>query len=81
MEFQVFNLISKLKGIKKAKLIVDDEDNFYIKTSYKRVKQHLSYKKWRKIVINYSIDSLDDIFTSCNILIDVIVKKYEKHGN
>jgi hypothetical protein len=81
MELQVFNMISNLKGLQKVDLIVDEDDEYFMKASYKRVKQHLNYRLWKKIIKNYSIDSLSNIYDSCNILLDVVIKKYETNGN
>lgn len=78
MDIQVFNLISKLKGLKRANLIVDKEDEYMLKASYNRVKPHLTYKLWSEIVKNYSIETGQDYFNSCMVLVDVVIKKYEK---
>lgn len=75
---EIFKLLYKLKDIKKEKLIIDKDDEFYMKQYYKNLKGIISYRLWRKIVIDYSIETLTDIFDSSDILVDEILKKYKK---
>lgn len=75
---EVFRLISRLRDIEKCKLIVDKGDEFCMKEYYKNIKGIISYKLWRKIVIDYSIDTQEDILDTCDILVDEILKKYKR---
>jgi len=73
-----FKNISGIKKIKNHTLIINSDDIYYMKAYYRRIKQYISYKTWENIVINYSIETMEDIFTSGDILLDAIIKKYEK---
>lgn len=74
-----FQTISILKNINKETLILDDDDNYYIKEGYNIIKKYkrIKFKLWKKIVINYSIETMNDIYTSVDILTDEIIKKYK----
>lgn len=74
----VFTLISKLKYVKKQKLVVDEDDIYIMKESYKQLKGIISFRLWKKIVIEYSISTCQDIYESCDVLVDSIIEKYKK---
>lgn len=75
---ELFTLLLKLKDVRKQELIITDDDEFIIKSFYRKLNKIISYKLWRKIVIKYSIDTLEDIYSSCDILVDEIYLKYNK---
>lgn len=76
---EVFNLITKLKLIKKEKLIVDEDDLEIMKLFHRKLKGIISFRLWKKIVIQYSIETCNDIYDSCDNLVDVIYEKYKKN--
>ena len=69
---EVFDLILQLKYIKKENLNIDKKDIKIIKLFYSDVKDFISYKLWRKIVIDYHIETMSDIIDSCYDLIEPI---------
>lgn len=73
---KTFNLISQLKGYDWSKF--EEDDDYFMKVSYNRVKQHIKYKLWTEIVKKYALETSSDIYTSCDVLLDVVIKKYEK---
>ena len=73
-----FKLISLIKNIQKQELIVDADDEYIMKSFYRKINKIISYKLWRKIVIQFSIETMYDIYDSSDILVDVIYKKYNK---
>ena len=75
---ELFNLLSKLRGIKKEKLIIDEEDEYVLKAFHKKLKGIISYKLWKKIVIDYSIETKQGIYDACDDLVDSIYEKYKK---
>ena len=74
---EVFNLISQLKFIKKEKLIVDKDDIEIMRLFHRKLKGIISFRLWKKIVIQYSIETCHDIYDSCDDLVDVIYDKYK----
>jgi len=75
---EVFKLIYDLRNIEDQELIIDEDDEYFLRASYRKVEKIISYKLWKKIVIDFSIDTLQDIYTSCDILMDEVYKKYGK---
>lgn len=75
---ELFTLLLKLKDVKKQKLIITEDEEFIMKGFHRKLKGIISYKLWRKIVMQYSIDTLEDIYESCDILVDQIYIKYKK---
>jgi hypothetical protein len=75
---EVFKLISSLKNLSREELIVTEDDEFIMKAFHRKIRKIIKYKLWRKIVINFSIDTMNDIYDSCDILVDEIYKKYNK---
>lgn len=75
---EIWNLLLKMKDIKKEELIIDDYDKYIMKAFYKKLKGIIKYRLWKKIVIQYSIETGEDIFNSSNILVDEIYNKYKK---
>lgn len=75
---EVFEMISQLKNIEKQELIITDDDEFIMKAFHRKIKKYVSYYVWRKVVIQFSIDTLNDIYNSSDILVDEIYKKYNK---
>jgi hypothetical protein len=73
---EVFNIISNLKNFDFTADIA--EDIYYIKAYYPKLKGIIKYKKWEEIVIDYSIETGEDIFDSCEILQPIIYEKYSK---
>lgn len=75
---EVFKLIQILKGVKNAELILNEDDEYFIKYSYPRLKKILSFKLYKKLVIEYSINVVCDIYDAADIVSDAIYKKYKK---
>lgn len=75
---EVFYLISLLKDINKVDLIITEDEEYIMKAFHKKLKGIIPYTLWRKIVMNFSIETLNDIYNSCDILVDEIYKKYKK---
>lgn len=75
---EVFNLISKLKDVEKQKLIITKDEEDIMRLFYPKIKHIISYKKWRKYVVDLHIENLYDIYDACDILLDPIYKKYTK---
>jgi len=74
---EIFNLISKLKLVKKEKYNIDDYDMDIMKSFHRKLKGLISFRTWKNIVIKYSIDTGKDIYDSCDDLVDVIYDKYK----
>lgn len=75
---ETFNLISKLKDVEKCELLITKDDEEIMRSFYPKIKHIISYRLWRKLVIQCSIDTLYDIYDACDILLDPIYKKYTK---
>lgn len=75
---EIWNLLSKLKGIKEEKLIIDESDSFIMKAFHKKLKGIIPYKLWKKIVIDYSISTNQGIYDACDDLLDKVYDKYKK---
>lgn len=75
---EIWNLLAKLKNIKEEELIIDETDEYIMKAFYMKLKGIIKYKVWRKVVIQYSIDTNKGIFESCDDLLDIIYDKYKK---
>ena len=73
--FKVFNLMSQLKGFDWSKF--EQEDEYYIKASYPLLKNIISFRKWNKIVREYSLTTDEDIYDSCDILQTMIYEQYK----
>lgn len=78
MVTELFELLAKLKNVKKYELIITKDEEFIMKAFHKKLKGVIPYKLWRKIVIQYSIDTLEEIYDSCDTLVDQIYEKYKK---
>lgn len=78
---EVFNLIYNLKDVKEEKLILNDDDEFTLRFFYDdcNMKKICKFKLWKKIVIDFSVDSLMDVPRACLILSEKIIEKYGKH--
>ena len=75
---ELFNLLSKLRGIKEEELIIDEQDEYILKAFYMKLKGIIRYKLWKQIVIQYSIETGKDIYDSCDDLLDKIYDRYKK---
>jgi len=75
----IFNLLSKMKGIKKEKYIITDYDIDIMKSFHVKLKGIISFKLWKEIVIEYAIGTNSDIYDSCDVLVDKIYDEYKKN--
>lgn len=75
---RIFKTISLIKNIKPIKYNIDIDDHYIMRAFYVKLKGVIKYKVWKKIVIDYSIETQKDIYDSCDDLVDVIYKKYSK---
>jgi hypothetical protein len=76
--YNVFNLISSLKFIKKEKLIITDLDEFVMYDTYKEymINRWFKYKLFRKVVIDFSINDMRPIDEASLIIAEKIIKEY-----
>ena len=67
---KIFNIILQLKGIKKVKYELEREDVITIYRYWKLydLYKHLTYKKFRNAVVNYSVISGKTLHRSCEDL-------------
>lgn len=73
--FNVFNIILTLKGTKKEPYIIDSEDMFIIYNYWYvyGLNKYLTAKKFRKIIVEYAVESGLTIHKSCEDLCQKII--------
>ena len=72
-----FSIISNLKYVRKEELITTPDEEYIMKAFHIKIKKKVSYYIWRKVVMDFSLTTGNDIYDSCDLLIDEVYKKYK----
>lgn len=67
---KIFNIILQLKGIKKVPYILDSEDMLVIYNYWKiyGLNKYMTIKKFRKVVVEYSVFTGKTLHSACEEL-------------
>lgn len=75
IDLTIFNIISKMKGIKTEPYIINSEDMNLLYTYWKlyKLNKYMTLKKFRKVIVEYSVFTSKTLHSACDELCQKII--------